>query len=197
MIKIRISVFETNSSSSHSLVYSNKDRGYCYDLPVDENGVLVIPFGEFGWGPEILKTPIEKLSYFITDHAPYIEDDDKMDWDELIELVLKKSEHIRDVIKIIKSNCPQVREIKFEKASDYWVLGYVDHQSCGTSNDAASIEDLIFNNSVLVLIDNDNSCIFEDYRPWYDYTNNKHMPSDKSKEDLFDLDMSELVRGWR
>lgn len=197
MITMRRNVFETNSSSSHSLVVSNKDRGYSYDLPVDEEGILTIPFGEFGWGPEILKTPIEKLSYFITDHAPYIEDDDKMDWDKLIKLVLQKSEDIRDAIEIVKSNCPQVKEVKFEKCDEYWPLGYVDHQSCGTSNDAASIEDLIFNNSVLILIDNDNSCSFEDYKPWYNYSKQQHIPSKKSKEKLFDLSINELLYAER
>ena len=198
MINVRLSVFETNSSSSHSLVYSNKDRGYCYDLPVDENGILVIPFGEFGWGPDILKTPIEKLSYFITDHAPYIEDDDKMDWDELIKLVLKKSDDIRDAIKIVKENCPQVKEVKFEKCDEYWPLGYVDHQSVGTSNSADSIEDLIFSNKIIILIDNDNTGTFDDYRSWYSYSKQKHMPSKKSKEKLFDLSVNELAnRNWR
>ena len=194
MINIRNLIFETNSSSSHSLVFSDKNRGYSYDLPVDEQGVLSIPFGEFGWGPDILKTPIQKLSYFITDHAPYIEDDDKMEWDELIKLVLKKSDDIRHVIKIVKKNCPQVKEIKFEKCDEYWPLGYVDHESRGTSNSAKSLEDLIFNNSVLILIDNDNSYRFDKYKPWYDYKKNKHMPSEKSKEDLFDLDINDLEK---
>ena len=45
---IRFSTFETNSSSSHSLVISKKDRGYTYDFPVDESGILTVPFGEFG-----------------------------------------------------------------------------------------------------------------------------------------------------
>ena len=66
MLKIRKNVFETNSSSTHSLVVSNKERSYDYELPV-ENGVLTIPFGEFGWGPDILVDPIDKLSYLITD----------------------------------------------------------------------------------------------------------------------------------
>ena len=74
MIKIRRNVFETNSSSSHSIAYSKKDRGWNYNLPVDEDGVLTIPFGKFGWSANLLKTPIEKLSYYITDNFP---------WDEL------------------------------------------------------------------------------------------------------------------
>lgn len=48
MIKIRKNVFETNSSSTHSLVISKKDRGYDYDGLVIADGVLYISFGEYG-----------------------------------------------------------------------------------------------------------------------------------------------------
>lgn len=48
MRQIRHNVFETNSSSTHCLAFSKKNRGYSYELPVDEDGVLTIPFGEFG-----------------------------------------------------------------------------------------------------------------------------------------------------
>ena len=178
MINIRKNVFETNSSSMHSLVVSKQDRGYDYNLPVDENGVLTIPFGEFGWGPEILRTPLEKLSYIITDRINGFYDDDNKSWDEILE-ELKYDDDIQEIIEIIKKNVPAVKEVTFEPASDFYQCGYVDHQSQGTSRDAAT-EDIIFNNSIIILIDNDNSCHFEDYYDGWDGA-----PATKDKEELF------------
>lgn len=178
MIKIRNSVFETNSSSSHSLVFSKVDRGHSYDLPVDENGVLTIPFGEFGWGPEILRTPLEKLSYIITDRGGWSYDDDNKPWDEILE-ELKEDAEIQQIIEIVKRNVPAVKEVTFEPASDFYPRGYVDHQSQGTSRNADTA-DIIFNNSIIILIDNDNSCHFEDYvEVW------SSNPATKDIEDLF------------
>jgi len=178
MIKIRNSVFETNSSSSHSLVFSKVDRGHNYDLPVDEDGILTIPFGEFGWGPEVLRTPLEKLSYTVTDRGGWSYDDDSKSWDEILE-ELKEDDEIQQIIEIVKRNVPAVREVTFEPASDCYPRGYVDHQSQGTSRNADT-EDIIFNNSIIILIDNDNSCHFEDYiKIWSD------SPASKDIEDLF------------
>ena len=67
MLTIRKNVFETNSSSTHSLVISKRDRSYDYEGLIIADGVLHISFGEYGWGPAILKSPHEKLSYLITD----------------------------------------------------------------------------------------------------------------------------------
>lgn len=140
MVNIRRNVFETNSSSMHSLVISKKDKGYSYDLPVDSDGVLKIPFGEFGWGPDILQTPIKKLSYLITDRG-------QLDG---------------EIVDMIKEHCPNVKEIKLKTINSYYPEGYVDHQSYGTSSEI-SPEELVFNNNIIVVIDNDNSCFFSDY----------------------------------
>lgn len=154
--QVRQNVFETNSSSMHSLVISNKDRGYDYDLPVDENGVLTISFGEFGWGPEILKEPLEKISYVITDRCSV----GSLDFDEKEAL---ESEIVKEVIDLIKSKCPNVKDVKIQRSGSYWPYGYVDHESQGTSYKDKNLEHLIFSNSVIIIIDNDNSRNYEDY----------------------------------
>lgn len=159
MINIRNSVFETNSSSSHSLVFSKKNRGYSYDLPVDEDGVLTIPYGEFGWGPDILKTPIEKLSYLITDH-------------QCLE---------GGIVEMIKARCPDVKEVVTESCDSYWEHGYVDHDSVGTSNEV-SPEELVFNNDIIIIIDNDNSCLFSGMTD-----------EDEDIEALFDRSVNESI----
>lgn len=179
MLKLRKGTFETNSSSSHSLVYSKKNRGYTYDLPVDDDGVLTIPFGEFGWGPQVLKDPIDKLSYVLTDRCgyKYYDISQNKSWEEIVE-ELKEDEDVQNIIDIIKTYCDNVKDVTFETPGSYYPTGYVDHQSRGTSNDD-DISEIIFNNNIIILIDNDNSCCFEDY---FDYYGGR-----KSKKDIEEL----------
>ena len=175
MIQLRNNLFETNSSSTHSVVISKKDRGWYYDLPVDENGVLTIKFGEFGWGPEILRHPMDKLSYWITDHAPHYTESRNMTWDEVL-IELKQNKYFQELEKLIKSVCPQVKEIQYARNGLYYQCGYVDHESCGTSY----VKDLlgfIFNNAYAVVIDNDNNNYFKDYFP------DEYIENSKPKKD--------------
>lgn len=181
MLQIRKNVFETNSSSTHSLVISKKDRHYDYSLPVDSEGVLTIRFGEFGWGPELLIEPIEKLSYLITDR-------NRIDWDwenppswKEFEKIINEDENIQEIISAVKDCCPEVKEVTFEECDSYSPLGYIDHQSMGTSYEKdLSIEEIIFSNKVIIMIDNDNSYHYEDY--FEDWDGN---PAKKDIEKLF------------
>ena len=63
--QIRRCVFETNSSSVHSLVISNDGREPSY-LKKNEFNEIVIDFGQFGREYEIYDTQEEKLSYLMT-----------------------------------------------------------------------------------------------------------------------------------
>ena len=65
MKKIRSGVFETNSSSVHSLVFSKEGLEPSV-LPVDKNGKIITDFGEFGKEYCIYDTQAEKLSYLVT-----------------------------------------------------------------------------------------------------------------------------------
>ena len=131
MIKIRRSVFETNSSSMHSLSVIGSDM---MNSIVSKDGVIGVSGGEFGWGYDELVTPIEKLSYLVTE---YVYDDATLDM-------------IKDAVKdytgltlIIHGN-----------------EGYIDHQSLGRIRkyvtDKQSIIDLVFNDKNVIVIDNDN-----------------------------------------
>ena len=68
MKKIRKGTFETNSSSMHSLVVEGGITGEKKEakLPLYPDGTLEIETGEYGWGYELLKTPVSKLEYLIT-----------------------------------------------------------------------------------------------------------------------------------
>ena len=76
MIKIRHSMFETNSSACHSVVFKTRDpniemRDYRYllktwdgdNIKLDDCGYILVHLKNYGWGPVILKDLEEKLSY--------------------------------------------------------------------------------------------------------------------------------------
>ena len=181
MLQIRKNVFETNSSSTHSLVISKKERSYDYTLPVD-TGVLTIPFGEFGWGPELLLEPIEKLSYLVTDRIDLYEIPEEIKNDEdAIQALIMESDEIKRIVEVVKSCCPNVESVRFELNDSWNPFGYVDHQSQGTTYDVdLSIEEIIFSNKVVIMIDNDNSCHYIDY-----FTDWQGNPPTKDIEDIF------------
>lgn len=131
MIKIRRNVFETNSSSMHSLSIIGSDR--MRDVNFGEK--VVIQQDEFGWGYEELTTPIEKLSYLYTE---YCEDGYMLDM-------------IKEAVKDY-TGAKVEYEVIFE--------GYIDHESRGMIRDSItgkqSIVDLVFNDKNVIIIDNDN-----------------------------------------
>lgn len=62
---IRRNVFETNSSSVHSLVIS-KEGLEPSDLEIDENGYINVDFGNFGSEEHLYTSQYDKLQYLIT-----------------------------------------------------------------------------------------------------------------------------------
>lgn len=64
-IKVRKEVFETNSSSVHSLVIASEGREPSV-LPVDDEGYILADFGNFGKEYEIYNSQADKLSYLLT-----------------------------------------------------------------------------------------------------------------------------------
>lgn len=66
--KIREGIFETNSSSVHSLVFLNQklSKPNLRELRINKDGVIKIPFGYFGRDYRIYSSQKEKLSYILT-----------------------------------------------------------------------------------------------------------------------------------
>lgn len=182
MIKIRENVFETNSSSTHSVAVSSKDRGYSHEMPVDENGTLYIQLGEYNWGPDILYTPYDKLcyvmSYLSQNYSSVEEFAEDVDTGAINPIV-------EEIDCYLKGNCG-VSNVVIKKVDNSWNdgLGYIDHQSVGSLYHEDMI-DLIFNNSKIILIDNDNEIGFsnydDSYEPWRD-----GLPVKEDEEKLFD-----------
>lgn len=153
MIQIRQGVFETNSSSTHSIVVQKKRKP---TLPhyLDrhggfasyEDGVVTInEDNDFGWGWDVLDCWLDRLAYALAD----------LEGEQRKELIAVLAEHYgiqvahgyRDEYWPKKGKCP-----------DY---GYVDHQSYGTlqkmlSASGISAIDFIFDDRYIVILDNDN-----------------------------------------
>lgn len=112
-MKVRLKTFETNSSSSHSLVISKSPQR---DQKIDVDIFEIIP-GEYGWEFETYYTPQEKASYILTDAM------------NNVKLFVGGKREINKAIKALKNylNKPVI----FKKVSDdeYYQWGYVDHQS--------------------------------------------------------------------
>jgi len=159
MIKIRQGVFETNSSSSHSIVIK-KGGGETPDMidpgwHVHDNGTLYIYETNLGFGRspfDVLCDWYHKLCYAI---ASYGADG----FEEIEELVYA---HVAGVKKI-ELPTTFAWDDDDKKAPFY---GYVDHQSMDllTSflrNNDVTLEDFIFNDKYVVIIDGDEYCVFE------------------------------------
>jgi len=133
MKKVRFGMFETNSSSVHTLSFSNRISN---DEDIDCREVtIVLGIGEYGWGYEVLTTPLEKMDYLAIE-TQYSED---------------KKERL---LEAIKQKYPNIN-ITF----DY--TGEIDHQSEGDVWNGLESEDIftfLFGESKITLKnDNDDS----------------------------------------
>lgn len=146
MKNFRTGIFETNSSSSHSISIEPCTDGLYETLTPDDDGVLELTGGEFGWEECSYYDAHTKANYaavFSKDVAPLRE--------MLVELL---KEHTG------------AREVKFNFSTDFnsdnW--SYIDHQSAYGEGGAAleafrnkqNLKDWIFNPKSELRTDNDN-----------------------------------------
>ena len=113
MKKIRKGVFETNSSSTHSISISIAEDGNKIKLdtlPLDEDGVCRIHQDEFGWEHAMFNSPTMKAAYAYT----YAKDD-----------IYKMARLGRVIGEQTKAS------IEFEEGD-----GYIDHQSYDVCEEA-------------------------------------------------------------
>lgn len=142
MRTIRRNVFETNSSSVHSISINSKyvpdydpflEEDRIDGIVVDdyENRVLC-HFGEFGWEEVTYTTEMSKLSYLLTmaamtegDNIKSVEEFFKRPGYKLLDQMI--AEHCNcDGIEIVDP-----MEINVYDGKPYlYIEGYIDHQSC-------------------------------------------------------------------
>ena len=158
MLKIRNSVFETNSSSSHSIVVTKENQ---IQENVDPEWYMSDD-GEIDfWSEDDLefgRTPFDILN----------------DWHGRLRYTIASmgETHMDEIVSACKRHIPGFDHFKFPHSK--WddggnVLGYVDHQSFGLLRHTLnahhiSVEDFIFNDKYLVIIDGDEYRVFDRLR---------------------------------
>lgn len=172
---IRNGVFETNSSSAHSLAYKNtvlRDYNYkpkddlCFATkelhltkkPKEYEMYSYMPlyFDEYGWGFDVLSSPAEKLSYLMSSVYQY------KTWE-----TVRNDPFFKQVIQWL-NELDIVVNLPEEYGDSSEVDAYVDHQSWNvvTKDMFQTKEDLLtylFNNDIVIHIENDNSDIMQDW----------------------------------
>lgn len=147
MKKIRSGIFETNSSSSHSIVISSEN----YVFP--KNDEIYIETGEYGWEIETYESFSDKVSYALTFAVNY--NPEKL---EMLNRVLTNSLPLTKIL---------YRGLKYEDYIEYlndesyhYGLGYIDHQSVDRAAKIFKSEedlfDFLFSENSYFTTDNDN-----------------------------------------
>ena len=184
--QIRNGVFETNSSSCHSLSINKAskieyDKDMFEDWIHDDDNKLHIGFGEFGWGYDVYNDPLNKLEYALTmvleTEGRNIDDFYETKGFKLIDEFVRNTFEcdgvaIDDEIEKITHQPTKWDNEKMTWVEDLsrpvitWLSsdGYIDHQSCeGYSclqdfldDWNVSLEDFVFNPGIKLIIDNDN-----------------------------------------
>ena len=166
MKTIRNNVFETNSSSSHSLCIKANNKLNSSYLTVDDiDNYVHVEFGKFGWGYEETNDQYDKLSYLVTmlietesNGCKSIQDLYKTKGFNSINEVIKEYYKCDGIIidSIVRPSSWDENYLNHD--------GYIDHQSCenySTIQDflddwGVTIEQFIFNSDIILIIDNDN-----------------------------------------
>lgn len=133
---IRRSVFETNSSSAHSITLAGDQKDFVLDtIYPDQHGCVYVSGGQFGWGWDRFNDAATKLSYAYQDNV--------------------EQERLERVIKEVTG----ATEVIFDASSK--ADGYIDHESVGTARAVCvsdvTTKDFIFNKNSWLFIGNDNS----------------------------------------
>lgn len=142
MKTIRHNVFETNSSSTHSISINSTTELYDSITP-DSNGVITLTGGQFGWEWEQYNDALTKANYCAVDvHG-------NGDLEKMLRDVIMEHTGAKDVV--------------FDLTTDYRQdnYSYIDHQSVGTVHPAFSsadnLKNFIFNSKSYLFTGNDNT----------------------------------------
>lgn len=164
-VQIRNGVFETNSSSSHSISFTRTHRRNYHFYNINDENKIVVKLGEYGWGYDTLTSPDEKLSYILTMIAQSVLE--RWNLNKVSAENIQADFQFQDIEKLILDNT-EYKGIVLDK--DVYNGGdfYIDHQSFYMDyryfldDYKVTLENYLFDNSVIVIIDNDNYPHYED-----------------------------------
>ena len=149
---IRKSVWETNSSSVHSLVVCNIDSESSQIIKISKDLSIEFYGGEYGWGPDSCDTAEEKANYLAVYLMLYSKDADKI---EMFERVIKEVTGAETLkYMFLNSNGDS------DYGDDNW--SYIDPQGYEDGNwdllfaSDDTLKDFIFNRKYSINISNDN-----------------------------------------
>jgi hypothetical protein len=146
MKNIRHSVFETNSSSTHSISIAEDSEGLYETIIPDDDGVITLVGGEFGWEWEVYNDAWTKANYAAIDSCTSKEKTDML-------------------IKVIKEHTG-AKEVIINADNSY-DGSYIDHQSIGTTNfafqDEKTLKTFIFSAQSYLFTGNDNDDAYDGF----------------------------------
>lgn len=147
---IRTGVFETNSSSCHTVSIGRGDAVLTSISPDDEGNIAVEP-GEFGWdqGVRYFK-PEDKLAYLLIYCREWAEDKDNrrdyeereaeaesgLAWPQDVALLPEKTKRFYNVLSrvVIAHTGATNARVLLSNEDAYYHFGYIDHQSVEKNN---------------------------------------------------------------
>lgn len=190
--KIREGIFETNSSSTHSVTLRRSIDSPQKEIIVDSDNYVHVKFADFGWGYERISDSYIKLQYLLTlawncnqdkieeEYAPFEKDKDYIN----LFYELDDFQNINEAVKL-HCNCDGIiMDSKLtiydsEYYSDEYKYKYlcinneynydchgIDHQSYEDYNcindflnsyNMSSIDEFIFDDNRILVLDNDNN----------------------------------------
>ncbi len=162
-VQIRRSIFETNSSSTHSIVIR---RGTIENTGIewfyhDENNNIILEGGEFGWEEEIYYDPQTKANYVAVGIMHILDEEFISEYSvELVERYKKYKEMLTKVLKEV-TGCNDVIYDIFTEYSNNRNWSYIDHQSedefLYALEDEETLKSFIFGADSRLITGNDNS----------------------------------------
>lgn len=154
--KIRNSVFETNSSSVHSVIIGSKDYSSVEIFKPDKSMTVKFSGGEFGWSYDILSSSYEKANYIAVYLMLYDKDESRI---KMFEEVVKEMTTAQSIL------------YEFMDSNGDSEDSYIDHQGYEDSDwnclftEKAKLKEFIFNTKYSIMIANDNSEFDHGVRP--------------------------------
>lgn len=157
----RANVFETNSSSTHSIALAPSDGklSLSRDYVVDEEGNFVIPSQEFGWEQEEYTDAASKACYAYLYIRDWVTGDDQDRFKALFEEVIKQQTAATGIVH--EDGYPLWNSARYgsgKNSND----GYIDHQSVEDRDcdylfaSADKLKSFIFDYRTVLETDNDN-----------------------------------------